>query len=87
MAGAVARRVEDLEGAPPDLADVAVVERTQALYDLSGIAVRKLTDATVKVETSLAWLNIGQSLITNLMMAGAMIFTAARRSRFRWRAR
>ena len=24
---------------------------------------------------SLAWLNIGQSLITNLMMAGAMIFT------------
>ena len=26
-------------------------------------------------EVSLAWLNIGQSLITNLMMAGAMIFT------------
>ncbi|MEA3038148.1 MAG: ATP-binding cassette, subfamily heavy metal transporter, partial [Sphingomonadales bacterium] len=26
-------------------------------------------------ETSLAWLNIGQSLITNLMMAGAMAYT------------
>jgi ABC-type transport system involved in Fe-S cluster assembly fused permease/ATPase subunit len=29
----------------------------------------------VRNEVSLAWLNIGQSLITNLMMAGAMIFT------------
>jgi ATP-binding cassette subfamily B protein len=29
----------------------------------------------VRNETSLAWLNIGQSLITNAMMAGAMIFT------------
>ena len=35
-------------------------------------AVAELTDTTVKVEASLAWLNIGQSLITNLMMAGAM---------------
>ena len=26
-------------------------------------------------EVSLAWLNIGQALITNVMMAGAMIFT------------
>ena len=26
-------------------------------------------------EVSLAWLNIGQALITNLMMAGAMVFT------------
>ncbi|WP_380872935.1 metal ABC transporter permease [Sphingomonas sp. DBB INV C78] len=38
-------------------------------------AVQKLTDTTVKVESSLAVLNIGQSLITNLMMAGAMGYT------------
>src|SRR6476469_8270754 len=31
--------------------------------------------ASVRNEVSLAWLNIGQSLITNLMMAGAMIYT------------
>ena len=31
--------------------------------------------AAVKNETSLAWLNIGQSLITNVMMAGAMAYT------------
>ena len=31
--------------------------------------------AAVRNETSLAWLNVGQSLITNTMMAGAMIFT------------
>ncbi|HEY1605370.1 MAG TPA: ABC transporter ATP-binding protein/permease [Allosphingosinicella sp.] len=40
-----------------------------------GHAVRRYADAAVKNETSLAWLNIGQSLITNLMMAGAMAFT------------
>src|SRR3569833_86313 len=40
-----------------------------------GHAVRRYADAAVKNETSLAWLNIGQSLITNLMMAGAMGFT------------
>ena len=34
-----------------------------------------LPRASVRNEVSLAWLNIGQSLITNLMMAGAMIFT------------
>ncbi len=39
------------------------------------IAVRRYTDAAVKNEVSLAWLNIGQSLITNLMMAGAMGYT------------
>ena len=33
---------------------------------------RRYADAAVKSENSLAWLNIGQSLITNLMMAGAM---------------
>jgi ATP-binding cassette subfamily B protein len=37
-----------------------------------GRAVRKYADAAVKNETSLAWLNIGQSFITNAMMAGAM---------------
>ena len=37
-----------------------------------GGAVRAYADAAVRNETSLAWLNIGQSLITNLMMAGAM---------------
>jgi ABC-type transport system involved in Fe-S cluster assembly fused permease/ATPase subunit len=40
-----------------------------------GRAVRRYADAAVKNETSLAWLNIGQSLITNVMMAGAMGFT------------
>ncbi len=37
-------------------------------------AVAALSRATVKVETSLAWMNAGQSLITNLLMAGAMAF-------------
>jgi ATP-binding cassette subfamily B protein len=37
-----------------------------------GRAVRKYADAAVKNETSLAWLNVGQSFITNAMMAGAM---------------
>ncbi|MBB5684244.1 ABCB family ABC transporter ATP-binding protein/permease [Sphingobium boeckii] len=35
-------------------------------------AVRTYATAAVKSENSLAWLNVGQSLITNLMMAGAM---------------
>ncbi|HEX8937509.1 MAG TPA: ABC transporter ATP-binding protein/permease [Sphingomicrobium sp.] len=38
-------------------------------------AVSAFARASVRNEVSLAWLNIGQSLITNLMMAGAMIFT------------
>jgi ATP-binding cassette subfamily B protein len=38
-------------------------------------AVGAFAKASVKNEVSLAWLNIGQSLITNLMMAGAMAFT------------
>ena len=33
------------------------------------------TRAAVRNETSLAWLNVGQSLITNLMMAGAMAYS------------
>jgi ATP-binding cassette subfamily B protein len=40
-----------------------------------GHAVRQFADAAVKNETSLAWLNIGQSLITNVMMAGAMAYS------------
>lgn len=46
--------------------------REQKLY---GKAVQRLARSTVKVETSLAWMNIGQSLITNLLMAGAMAYT------------
>ena len=38
-------------------------------------AIGAFANATVRNEVSLAWLNIGQALITNLMMAGAMIFT------------
>ena len=47
-------------------------EREAKRYDE---AVGAFSRAAVRNETSLAWLNIGQSLITNLMMAGAMIFT------------
>jgi ATP-binding cassette, subfamily B, heavy metal transporter len=47
-------------------------EREAKRYDE---AIGAFTKAAVRNETSLAWLNIGQSLITNLMMAGAMIFT------------
>ena len=47
-------------------------EREAKRYDE---AIAAFAKAAVRNETSLAWLNIGQSLITNLMMAGAMIFT------------
>ena len=47
-------------------------EREAKRYDE---AVGAFAKAATRNETSLAWLNIGQSLITNLMMAGAMIFT------------
>ncbi len=47
-------------------------EREARRYDE---AVGAFTRAAVRNEVSLAWLNIGQSLITNLMMAGAMGFT------------
>jgi ATP-binding cassette subfamily B protein len=39
-------------------------------------AVDAYANAAVKSENSLAWLNIGQSLITNLMMAGGMALVA-----------
>jgi ATP-binding cassette, subfamily B, heavy metal transporter len=38
-------------------------------------AMRRYTSAAIKNEVSLAWLNIGQSAITNLMMAAAMGYT------------
>ena len=40
-----------------------------------GQAVQQFAHAAVKNETSLAALNIGQALITNLMMGGAMAYT------------
>ena len=43
--------------------------------DRYGTAMRRYAVAAVKSENSLACLNIGQSLITNLMMAGAMAYT------------
>ncbi len=47
-------------------------EREAKRYDE---AIGQFARATERNEVSLAWLNIGQSLITNLMMAGAMVFT------------
>jgi ATP-binding cassette subfamily B protein len=47
-------------------------KREQALY---AQAVERLARSTVRIETSLAWMNIGQSLITNALMAGAMAYT------------
>ncbi|NIJ15781.1 ABCB family ABC transporter ATP-binding protein/permease [Sphingobium vermicomposti] len=47
-------------------------QREAARY---GKAMRRYAEAAVKSENSLAWLNVGQSLITNLMMAGAMGYT------------
>src|SRR5690348_17108798 len=47
-------------------------EREARRYDE---AIGAFARATVRNEVSLAWLNIGQALITNLLMAGAMIFT------------
>ena len=38
-------------------------------------AVGAFARASVRNEVSLAWLNVGQALITNLMMVGAMMFT------------
>jgi ABC-type transport system involved in Fe-S cluster assembly fused permease/ATPase subunit len=47
-------------------------ERETRRYDE---AIAAFARATVRNEVSLAWLNIGQALITNLMMAGAMVYT------------
>lgn len=40
-----------------------------------GAAIQRYARAATKSGTSLAWLNVGQSLITNLMLAAAMAFT------------
>ena len=58
-------------------------EREARRYDE---AIAAFARATVRNEVSLAWLNIGQALITNLMMAGAMIFTVWGWSRGRFTA-
>ncbi len=47
-------------------------EREARRYDE---ALRALNERGVRNETSLAWLNVGQSFVTNLMMAGAMGYT------------
>jgi ATP-binding cassette, subfamily B, heavy metal transporter len=39
-----------------------------------GRAIKRYTDAATKSEVSLAWLNIGQSFITNILMAGALAY-------------
>jgi ATP-binding cassette, subfamily B, heavy metal transporter len=69
--GAVARAVDSLL----NYETVKYFNAEDREADRYGRAVRRYADAAVKNETSLAWLNIGQSLITNLMMAGAMGFT------------
>lgn len=43
--------------------------------DRYGNAMRRYAQAAIKSENSLAWLNVGQGIITNLMMAGAMAYT------------
>jgi ATP-binding cassette, subfamily B, heavy metal transporter len=58
-------------------------ERETRRYDE---AIAAFARATVRNEVSLAWLNIGQAFITNLMMAGAMIFTVWGWSRGRFTA-
>jgi ATP-binding cassette subfamily B protein len=68
--GAVARAVDSLLNYET-VKYFGAEEREAARY---GRAVARYADAAVKNETSLAWLNVGQSLITNLMMAGAMGF-------------
>jgi ATP-binding cassette, subfamily B, heavy metal transporter len=47
--------------------------RESARYDH---AVKTYADAAVKSENSLAWLNVGQAAITNLMLAGGMALIA-----------
>jgi ABC-type transport system involved in Fe-S cluster assembly fused permease/ATPase subunit len=66
--GAVARAVDSLLNYET-VKYFGAEEREAARY---GRAVGRYAEAAVKNETSLAWLNVGQSLITNLMMAGAM---------------
>jgi ABC-type multidrug transport system fused ATPase/permease subunit len=53
-------------------------EREARRYDQ---AITAYSEAAVKSENSLAWLNLGQALITNLMLAGGMGFVVWRWSR------
>ncbi len=69
--GAVARAVDSLLNY--ETVKYFNAERREA--DRYGRAVKAYADAAVKNESSLAMLNVGQSLITNLMMAGAMGYT------------
>ena len=48
-------------------------EREARRYDN---AIRAYANAAVKSENSLAWLNVGQSFVTNAMLAGAMAYVA-----------
>jgi ABC-type transport system involved in Fe-S cluster assembly fused permease/ATPase subunit len=68
--GAVARAVDSLL----NFETVKYFNAEEREAQRYGHAVRRYADAAVKNETSLAWLNVVQSLITNLMMAGAMGF-------------
>ena len=69
--GAVAKAVDSLLNYET-VKYFSAEEREAARYER---AARAYADAAVKSENSLAWLNIGQSLITNVMMAGAMGYT------------
>ena len=53
-------------------------EREAKRYDS---AITAYSEAAVKSENSLAWLNLGQALITNVMLAGGMGFVVWRWSR------
>jgi ATP-binding cassette subfamily B protein len=69
--GAVAHAVDSLL----NFETVKYFGAEQREADRYGSAMRRYAVAAVKSENSLAALNIGQSLITNLMMGGAMAYT------------
>ena len=69
--GAVARAVDSLL----NYETVKYFNAEKREADRYGKAVSAYAEAAIKSENSLAWLNIGQSLITNLMMGGAMAYT------------
>jgi ATP-binding cassette, subfamily B, heavy metal transporter len=69
--GAVAKAVDSLLNYET-VKYFSAEDREAARYES---AARAYAHAAVKSENSLAWLNIGQSLITNLMMGGAMAYT------------
>jgi ATP-binding cassette, subfamily B, heavy metal transporter len=68
--GTVARAVDSLLNYETVKYFNAETRETRAYESVA----KRYANAAVKSENSLAWLNIGQSLITNLMMAGAMAF-------------